>query len=540
MRFFKSLPMKALSPCPVRRSFAVWDYNGNGDRHNRTECAVTLKVFISYKSEYRPFARALQTHLKDWGYPTWLDVDNIRPGEYFRHKIQQGLDTSDALVVVLTEEAQQSREVMAEVDYFLAQQNKPVVPLRHQDCKPLYIFVSIQYIDFVNNEVNGFEALRARLDELNAQQQGAASLPEAPKEPSPEASKEAESNAAPPPPPPVQQPVVPPPPQPVAPQRQSTTPLSDILVMPPAQAPSRRKSASPLRTLSLVAVFAALAIVALPLLFNAGNPPVTPTSTPPTIGTQVPTETPLWSLEGLAQNAGIIIPALIAVIAALVLLLTFLMRRWSAKSAYTLADQSLLKPEPVPGGATNTIEEQDLPTDTATGTIEKQDPFSDWQTLPVSGVLRHTDYGEYPLAGKPLAQVFDDLLGQMLLLGSAAARGRAWEELDSALRTRSAADHSRPFPLRLQAQDFSGSFEAWVAAEATRSAISAELVADDRLALLLDGVDALSPADGAACLNALQAYRHPHPKVDVVVGGTTADFDSLTHMLDIRGAVLLD
>ena len=101
MRLFKSLPMKALSPCPVRRSFAVWDYNGNGDRHNRTECAVTLKVFISYKSEYRPFARALQTHLKDWGYPTWLDVDNIRPGEYFRHKIQQGLDTSDALVVVL-------------------------------------------------------------------------------------------------------------------------------------------------------------------------------------------------------------------------------------------------------------------------------------------------------------------------------------------------------------------------------------------------------------------------------------------------------
>ena len=127
---------------------------------------MTLQVFISYKSEYRDFARAVKSELNQWGFNTWLDVDNIQPGDYFRHKIQAGLDSSDVLLMVLTEEAQLSREVMSEVDYFLDVAKKPVVPLRHRECKPLYIFVSIQYIDFVADQVNGFVQLKQRLSEL--------------------------------------------------------------------------------------------------------------------------------------------------------------------------------------------------------------------------------------------------------------------------------------------------------------------------------------------------------------------------------------
>ncbi|MBA3867743.1 MAG: TIR domain-containing protein [Anaerolineae bacterium] len=129
---------------------------------------MTLKVFISYKSEYRDFARAVKGELNQWGFDTWLDVDNIQPGDYFRHKIQEGLDSSDVLLMVLTEEAQLSHEVMSEVDYFLDVAKKPVVPLRHRECKPLYIFVSIQYIDFVTDQANGFVQLKQRLSELSS------------------------------------------------------------------------------------------------------------------------------------------------------------------------------------------------------------------------------------------------------------------------------------------------------------------------------------------------------------------------------------
>ena len=126
---------------------------------------MTLQVFISYKSEYRDFARKVRDQIRAWGYGTWFDVDDIPKGAYFRYAIQEGLDGSDVLVGVITEEAQKSREVMAEVDYFLGQQ-KPLVPLKRGDFKPLYIFFAIQWIDFTTNEAQAFADLQKRLDEL--------------------------------------------------------------------------------------------------------------------------------------------------------------------------------------------------------------------------------------------------------------------------------------------------------------------------------------------------------------------------------------
>jgi hypothetical protein len=129
---------------------------------------MTLQVFISYKSEYRDFARKVQSRLHKWGYATWFDIDDIAKGTYFRHAIQEGLDKSDILVGVMTQEAFQSREVMAEWDYFLSE-DKPLLPLKYRECKPLYHLITIQWIDFLQDEAKGFADLRERLDELAAQ-----------------------------------------------------------------------------------------------------------------------------------------------------------------------------------------------------------------------------------------------------------------------------------------------------------------------------------------------------------------------------------
>lgn len=64
------------------------------------------------------------------------------------------------------------------------------------------------------------------------------------------------------------------------------------------------------------------------------TPPPVPTITPSPTATLIPTEVPLLSAEGLAQNRGIIIPAIIVIIVALILILpVFLVRRSSAKPA---------------------------------------------------------------------------------------------------------------------------------------------------------------------------------------------------------------
>lgn len=63
------------------------------------------------------------------------------------------------------------------------------------------------------------------------------------------------------------------------------------------------------------------------------TPPPVPTITPSPTATLIPTEVPLLSAEGLAQNRGIIIPAIVVVIVALILVLVLLVRRSSAKPA---------------------------------------------------------------------------------------------------------------------------------------------------------------------------------------------------------------
>jgi hypothetical protein len=120
------------------------------------------RIFVSYKREYADFARRVRDRLREWGYETWFDLDDIQPGAYFRLEIQKGLESSQVICGVMTQEAFASREVMAEWDYFLAK-NKRLVPLKYAQCEPMYHIQHIQYIDFTNDEITGFEALRKAL-----------------------------------------------------------------------------------------------------------------------------------------------------------------------------------------------------------------------------------------------------------------------------------------------------------------------------------------------------------------------------------------
>ncbi|MEM6529940.1 MAG: TIR domain-containing protein, partial [Chloroflexota bacterium] len=120
-----------------------------------------MRVFISYKSEYRPFAAQLRDRLQAWGFGTWFDRDDIPEGAYFRHEIQKGLEASDVVVGVMTEEAFQSREVMWEWDYALA--HSRFVPVRYHDVALPYHLQGQQYIDFVADVNAGFEQLRHAL-----------------------------------------------------------------------------------------------------------------------------------------------------------------------------------------------------------------------------------------------------------------------------------------------------------------------------------------------------------------------------------------
>ncbi|MBI5931917.1 MAG: TIR domain-containing protein [Chloroflexi bacterium] len=122
-----------------------------------------MEVFISYKSEYRPFARKLRDHLQNWGHRTWLDEDNIPRGAYFRHEIQKGLESAEVVIGVVTPEAIDSREVMAEWDYALTNPRRRLLLVKYQDAQLPYHLAGLQYIDFTRDELRAFNQLEQAL-----------------------------------------------------------------------------------------------------------------------------------------------------------------------------------------------------------------------------------------------------------------------------------------------------------------------------------------------------------------------------------------
>lgn len=105
-----------------------------------------VQVFISYKSEYRDFARRIAQSLRARGLGVWLDIDNIPSGAYFRDEIEKGLDSSDFLLLLVSPEAMESREITAEWTYFLANK-KPVIPVIVQAAIMHFRLQNIQWID---------------------------------------------------------------------------------------------------------------------------------------------------------------------------------------------------------------------------------------------------------------------------------------------------------------------------------------------------------------------------------------------------------
>ncbi len=123
------------------------------------------QVFISYKSQERVFAVALRDQLQAWHYSTWIDIDNIPPGTYFRDAIQNGLETSDVVIGVITPDATSSREVLTEWDFAL--NYRRFIPLLYRESRLPYHLEGIQYLNFIGfDELETLER-RETLDHLN-------------------------------------------------------------------------------------------------------------------------------------------------------------------------------------------------------------------------------------------------------------------------------------------------------------------------------------------------------------------------------------
>lgn len=79
---------------------------------------VGVKVFISHAERDGTLARRLAEHLRAAGHEAW-SADQVLPGENWAASASAALESSDAMVVLVSPEAAASPQVQREIEYAL-------------------------------------------------------------------------------------------------------------------------------------------------------------------------------------------------------------------------------------------------------------------------------------------------------------------------------------------------------------------------------------------------------------------------------------
>ena len=105
------------------------------------------RIFISYSRKDEAFARRLAESLSNMGADVWIDIEDIPAGMKWSRAIQQGLDTGQLIIVVISPDSMASSNVEDEWQYYL-DQDKPVVPVLLRPARIHFQLNRLQYIDF--------------------------------------------------------------------------------------------------------------------------------------------------------------------------------------------------------------------------------------------------------------------------------------------------------------------------------------------------------------------------------------------------------
>lgn len=128
-------------------------------------------VFISHSSLDKTFARWISTDLKAAGHNPWLDEWKIKVGESIPEKIGVGLTEADFVLVVLSDNSNQSRWVEREWQskYWTEVQSGKirVLPILLKDCEIPELLKIKKYADFRNNYNDGLDDILSAIQSLD-------------------------------------------------------------------------------------------------------------------------------------------------------------------------------------------------------------------------------------------------------------------------------------------------------------------------------------------------------------------------------------
>lgn len=166
-----------------------------------------------------------------------------------------------------------------------------------------------------------------------------------------------------------------------------------------------------------------------------------------------------------------------------------------------------------------------------------------WNTL-----LRHDAYAENIQVGTGIASLFDRMSGELLILGQPGS-GKTTMLLDLGRKLIEYAqeDQSQPIPVVLNLSSWADerkSITAWVADELNTKyqvprKVGETWVENDKLLLLLDGLDEVNIRYRNECVSAINSYREKHGLTKLAICSRIAEHDALTERFNLQGAVII-
>lgn len=109
-------------------------------------------VFISYSRNDHDYTRKLADHIRQNGFPVWID-DNIDYGDRWFKEIETAINASSAVIVVMTPTAHESEWVHKEI-LIAKSLKKPILPLLLTG-QEFGILIDIQYVDVTKKQMPG-------------------------------------------------------------------------------------------------------------------------------------------------------------------------------------------------------------------------------------------------------------------------------------------------------------------------------------------------------------------------------------------------
>lgn len=129
-------------------------------------------VFISHAREDDTFAMELRQVLNSNSIDTWLDVDDIAEGAKWDDEVQEGLNKSWAMVVIVSPDSMDSNEVKNEINY-AESKRFPIIPLLYRNCDSSDVFNNLYRIarnNWIEVKADQEQAMRQCADALREEQ----------------------------------------------------------------------------------------------------------------------------------------------------------------------------------------------------------------------------------------------------------------------------------------------------------------------------------------------------------------------------------